>query len=845
MSQVTVSQLAEVLGVSIDKLISQMSKAGIEVSSGDDAVSNDDKKKLLSHLRSAHGKSESDATAPRRVTLKRKSVSELRIPGSGPRATTKTVNVEFRKSRTYVKREALQEAEAKDPEREKVQKALEEAKARREAEIKEREEALEKSRREAEEAALKSAEEQARKAQEEQSRREAEERAREQDAIRKAEEAERKKEEERARKLAEEERKRKQARSAKPATRYGREELHVAGGAAARRRKPSRRAVASSQPSEHGFSKPTAPVVRDVAIPENITVAELAKLLAVKAAEIIKILMNMGMMVTINQPLDQDTAILVVEEMGHTARPAQEKSVEEELIADEEVDDSEAVTRPPVVTVMGHVDHGKTSLLDYIRKTRVAEGEAGGITQHVGAYHVKTDRGIITFLDTPGHAAFTAMRARGAKATDIVILVVAADDGVMPQTKEAIQHSRAAGVPLIVAVNKMDLPEADIERVKSELAKEEVMPEDWGGEEQFVPVSAKTGEGIEDLLEGISLQAEVLELKAVPNRRAQGLVIESSLDKGRGPVATLLIQNGTLKSGDMVLAGQEYGRVRAMFDESGNKIESAGPSMPVVVLGLSGVPSAGDEVLAVANERKAKEAAAQRKDRQREGRLAQQQAANLQNLFDNMGKGEQLDVNLLIRADVQGSVEALRDALTRLSNDEVRVNIVASGVGAITGSDASLAQASNAIIIGFNVRADNSARKIIQENEIDLRYYSVIYDAIDEVKAAISGLLGTETKEKIIGLAEVREVFRSSKLGAIAGCLVVEGVVRRDNPIRVLRDNVVVFEGELESLRRFKDDVKEVQSGTECGIGVKMYNDVKEGDQIECFERIEVARTLD
>ncbi len=845
MSQVTVSQLAEVLGVSIDKLLNQMSKAGIELGSGGDAVSNNDKKKLLAHLRSAHGKSESDATAPRRVTLKRKSLSELRIAGSGPRATTKTVNVEFRKSRTYVKREALQQAERNDPEREKVRQALEEVKARREAEDRLRQEAIDKSRREAEEAARKIAEEKARKAQEEQTRREAEERSREQEARRKAEEEERKKEEERARKLADEQRKRKKARAAKPSTRYGREELHVAGGTAVRRRKPPRRVASSSQPTEHGFSKPTAPVVRNVAIPETITVADLAKLLAVKAGEIIKILMNMGMMVTINQPLDQDTAILVVEEMGHTAKAAEDKSVEQQLIADEDVSDSEAVTRPPVVTVMGHVDHGKTSLLDYIRHSRVVDSEAGGITQHVGAYHVKTASGIITFLDTPGHAAFTAMRARGAKATDIVILVVAADDGVMPQTKEAIQHARAAGVPLIVAINKMDRPEADIERVKSELSKEEVISEEWGGEALFVPVSAKTGEGIEDLLEGILLQAELLELKAVPDRRAQGLVVESSLDKGRGPVATLLIQNGTLKRGDMVLAGQEYGRVRAMFDESGNKIKSAGPSMPVVVLGLSGVPYAGDEVLAVANERKAKEAASQRKDRLREGRLAQQQAANLQSLFDNMGKGEQLSVNLLIRADVQGSVEALKDSLTRLSGDEIRVNVVASGVGAITGSDASLAQASSAILIGFNVRADNSARKIIQENDLDVRYYSVIYDAIDEVKSAITGLLGTETREKIVGLAEVKDVFRSSKLGAIAGCLVTEGVVRRDNPIRVLRDNVVVFEGELESLRRFKDDVKEVQSGTECGIGVKMYNDVKAGDQIECFERIEVARTLD
>ncbi|MDX1460413.1 MAG: translation initiation factor IF-2, partial [Xanthomonadales bacterium] len=571
---------------------------------------------------------------------------------------------------------------------------------------------------------------------------------------------------------------------------------------------------------------------------------DLAKQLAVKSGELIKSLMKMGMMVTINQPLDQDTAILLVEELGHKAKPLEEKDIEQELLAEEGESEGEEVSRPPVVTVMGHVDHGKTSLLDYIRRSRVAEGEAGGITQHIGAYHVETPRGIITFLDTPGHAAFTAMRARGAEATDIVILVVAADDGVMPQTKEAIQHARAAGVPLIVAVNKMDKPEADLERVKADLAKEEVMPEDWGGEELFVPVSAKTGEGIDDLLEGILLQAELLELKAVAQRRARGIVIESSLDKGRGPVSTLLVQEGTLRHGDMVLAGQEFGRVRAMFDESGEKITEAGPSMPAVVLGLSGVPMAGDEVLVVANERKAREAASQRQDRTREGRLAQKQAAKLQNLFENMGSEEQLQVNLLIRADVQGSVEALKDALVKLSNDDVNVNIVASGVGAITESDASLAQASDAIIIGFNVRADATARKVIQESELDLHYYSVIYDAIDEVKAAISGMLGTETREQIIGLAEVRDVFRSSKLGAIAGCLVVEGVVKRNNPIRVLRDSVVIFEGELESLRRFKDDVSEVQSGTECGIGVKMYNDVKPGDQIECFERVEVARTL-
>jgi translation initiation factor IF-2 len=835
MSKVTVSQLAEVLGVSTDKLMNQMSKAGIDVASPDEAVSNEDKKKLLGHLRSR---------APRKVTLKRKSVSELRIAGSGPRASTRTVNVEFRKRRTYVKRAALADADRQDPEHEKVQKALVEAKERREAEERVLQEAAEKKRLAAEEQARKALEEQARKEQEDQSRREAEERQREEESKREAEEKERQKEEERVRKIAEEQHKRKKER-AKPSTRYGRKELHVAGGAAARRRKPARRASPSARPTEHGFSKPTAPVIKDVAIPETITVSDLAKLLAIKAGEIIKVLMNMGMMVTINQPIDQDTAILVVEEMGHTAKPAEDKSIEKELLEDRVEVTTDGVARPPVVTVMGHVDHGKTSLLDYIRTSRVTDSEAGGITQHIGAYHVKTDRGVITFLDTPGHAAFTAMRARGAKATDIVILVVAADDGVMPQTKEAIQHARAAGVPLIVAVNKIDKPDSDPERVKSELSKEDVISEDWGGEELFVPVSAITGEGIEDLLEGISLQAELLELKADPESRAQGMVIESSLDKGRGPVATVLVQNGTLNRGEMVLAGQEFGRVRAMFNEDGQAIESAGPSMPAVILGLSGVPFAGDEMLVVANERRAREAAGQRQDRHREGRLAQQQAANLQNLFDNMGKGEQMSVNLLIRADVQGSVEALKDALVKLSNEEVKVNIVASGVGAITGSDASLAQASGAVIIGFNVRADNSARKIIQENDLDIHYYSIIYEAIDEVKGAITGMLGTETRESIVGLAEVKDVFRSSKLGAIAGCLVIEGHVKRANPIRVLRDNVVIFEGELESLRRFKDDVNEVQSGTECGIGVKMYNDVKPGDHIECFERVEVARTLD
>jgi translation initiation factor IF-2 len=848
MSDVSVAQLAEVLGVDVGRLIAQLKDAGIDASCGEDAVSNEDKKKLLAYLRTSHGKVASDATAPRKITLKRKTVSELKVPGTGPRAraTARTVNVEVRKRRTYVKREVVQEQIGlEDADREEARKILEETRAERAQEEQRLQSATEKARLQREEEMRRAEEEQARKAAEEKLRLEAEEKAREEAAARRREEdRERQREEERQRKQADDQRRREKDKG-KGSTRYGRKELHVAEGTVARRRKPGLRVKPSSRPAEHGFSRPTAPVSREIGIPETITVAELAKLMAVKAGEVIKTLMQMGMMVTINQNLDRDTATLVVEEMGHTAVTAEVKDVEQELIAEEdEAVSGEQVPRPPVVTVMGHVDHGKTSLLDYIRKSRVAEGEAGGITQHIGAYQVKTPRGTVTFLDTPGHAAFTSMRARGAQATDIVILVVAADDGVMPQTREAIQHARAAGVPIIVAVNKIDKPNADIDRVKTELSKEEVIAEDWGGQDIFVYVSAKTGEGIDQLLEAILLQAEVLELKTVVDARARGVVIESSLDKGRGPVATLLVQQGTLNRGDMILAGQEFGRVRAMFDEKGDAIDSAGPSMPVVVLGLSGVPQAGDEVLGVANERKAREAAAQRQDRKRETRLARQQATNLQNLFDSMGKEEQISVNLLIRADVQGSVEALREALTKLSSDKVQVNVVASGVGAITESDAALAQASSAIIIGFNVRADAAARKIIQENELDLHYYSVIYDAIDEVTKAINGLLGTEVKENIIGLAEVKEVFRSSRLGAIAGCLVVEGIVKRRNPIRVLRDNVVIFEGELESLRRFKDDVNEVQSGTECGIGVKQYNDVKPGDQIECFERIEVARTL-
>jgi len=583
----------------------------------------------------------------------------------------------------------------------------------------------------------------------------------------------------------------------------------------------------------------------EVHVPETITVAELAHKMSVKASELIKVLMKMGQMVTINQPLDQDTAMIVVEEMGHTAKVA--ALDDPEAFTAEEVSQQEAAqeSRAPVVTVMGHVDHGKTSLLDYIRRTKVAHGEAGGITQHIGAYHVETPKGVISFLDTPGHAAFTSMRARGAKLTDIVVLVVAADDGVMPQTKEAIQHARSAGVPLIVAINKIDKSDADPMRVKNELLSEQVVAEDFGGDTQMVEISAKTGLGIDDLLDAVSVQAELLELKAVDEGRASGVVIESSLDKGRGPVATVLVQQGRLKKGDYLVCGIQYGRVRALFDETGKQPEFAGPSIPVQVLGLSGVPEAGDDFVVVEDERLAKDVAQQRETKRRESRLVATAGSRMEDIMATLGKGEgQQVLNLVIKADVQGSVQALSQALVALSNEDIRINVIHSGVGGITESDANSAAASKATVIGFNVRADASARRIIESNGVDLRYFSIIYDVIDQVKQVASGLLGVEIREEIIGIAEVRDVFRSSKLGAVAGCMVIEGVVKRNKPIRVLRDSVVIFEGELESLRRFKENVEEVRNGTECGIAVKAYNDVKPGDQIECFERIEVPRTL-
>jgi translation initiation factor IF-2 len=630
-------------------------------------------------------------------------------------------------------------------------------------------------------------------------------------------------------------------------TRYGRQELHVAGDVSSRykkkRRVKGRPMTTGSEGGKHGFEMPTAPVVREVSVGETVTVGELAQKMAIKATEVIKVLMNMGVMATINQPIDQDTAVLVVEELGHTAKVLKENQIEEDLQGTQTGEAVTAEPRPPVVTVMGHVDHGKTSLLDYIRRTKVAAGEAGGITQHIGAYHVETPKGSVTFLDTPGHAAFTAMRARGAKATDVVVLVVAADDGVMPQTIEAIQHARAAGVPIVVAVNKIDKPEADLDRVRQELAKQEVIPEDWGGENIFVPVSARTGQGIDQLLESILLVAEVLELRAPRAGLASGVVIESSVEKGRGAVATVLVKKGTLHTGDPVIAGSEFGRVRAMFDENGKPVEEATPSMPVQVLGLSSPPNAGDEFLAAESERKAREVALYRQGKFRDVKLASR-VQRAEDVFSQMGEAKIGTVAILIKADVQGSAEALRESLTKLSTDEVQVKLIASGLGGITESDVQLAAASKGLIIGFNVRADAGAREAIKETGVEVRYYSIIYEAIDDVRQMLSGMLQPEIKESIVGVAQVRDVFRSSKFGVVAGCLVTEGVVKRNNPIRVLRDNVVIFEGALESLRRFKDDVSEVRAGVECGIGVKNYQDVRAGDQIECYSRVEIARTL-
>ena len=842
MAEVTVSQFAEVLKVPVERLITQLDEAGIKVSGAEDVISDEAKMELLTHLRRAHGREE-DAAAPRKITLKRKSQQEIKLASTQGRA--RTVNVEVRVKKTYLNRTVLEEAQRQRQEELDRQRQAEEA-VRLEAERREAE------RRDAERLERERLEQEARRVADDAARQRAEEDSRRQQDARERERAEKERAEaerraaEPARPVAVAKPKAAEEPDARKGTKYGRQELHVAVDASARFKKRQqasryRRPVQVSVDARGGgFEQPTAPVKREVQLPETITVGELANRMAVKANEVIKVMMKMGVMATINQPIDQDTAQLVVEEFGHSVVRLKENALEEQLQA--QAGEVELLPRAPVVTIMGHVDHGKTSLLDYIRRTKVAAGEAGGITQHIGAYQVETPKGPITFIDTPGHAAFTAMRARGAHVTDIVVLVVAADDGVMPQTIEAIQHARAAGVAMLVAVNKIDKGDADPDRVRNDLGKQNVIPEEWGGDTMFVNVSARTGQGVDQLLESILLQAEVLDLKAAHEGAAVGVVLESSIEKGRGAVATVLVKRGTLKTGDPIIAGQEFGRVRALFDASGKQLRSAGPAVPVAVLGLSDAPNAGDDLMAVESERKAREVALYRQGKFRDVRLAGA-AKKVEDVFSQLGEQAGATIQLIVKGDVQGSVEALRDALSKLGTDEVAVKVIASGVGGITESDVTLAAASRARIIGFNVRADGAARNAMKEAGVDVSYYSIIYEAIDDVRQTMSGMLKPEIKEQIVGLAEVREVFRSSKFGTVAGCLVVEGNIKRGNPVRVLRDNVVIHQGELDSLRRFKDDVGEVRAGTECGIGVRNYNDIRAGDQIECFARVEVARS--
>ena len=851
MPEVTVKQYAEVIQIPVERLLEQLEEAGLAGKTAEDAISDNEKTELLGYLRRKHGK-ENEA-GPERITLRRKTVSEIKIPatglGSRSKVRSKTVSVEVRKRRTYIKRSVIEEEALKRAQELEEQRARTEA-AEQQARLEAEKEAAAKAEQQAPAVTDMQPEVQAQGAagQVEESGAAAEAIPVEQAAAedigdgetpRPAEEASGPQPDVVPELPAEVP---PPVETEKPA-RIHREELHVASDKSGRRKKKQRPRQVLKRPAQHKFEKPTAPIVREVELPESITVSELAQRMSVKSTEVIKVMMNLGTMVTINQMIDQETAAIVAEEMGHKAKMLKENALEEEIMQSGRTQGDE-VSRAPVVTIMGHVDHGKTSLLDFIRRSKVAAGEAGGVTQHIGAYSVTTGNGAITFLDTPGHEAFTAMRARGARVTDIVILVVAADDGVMPQTEEAIQHAKAGSVPLIVAINKMDKPEADPERVKQELSKFEVIPEEWGGDTIFVNLSAITGEGIDGLLDSISVTAEILELKAVAGGPASGTVIEARLDKGRGPVATVLVQNGELQRGDMILTGHEFGRVRAMHDENGSDVPAAGPSVPVEVLGLSGTPKAGDDMIVVPDERKAREIALFRQGKYREVKLAKQQASKTKNAITRMNDADGVSINVLVKTDVQGSAEALSEALLKLSGEEVAVNIISAGVGGITESDINLALASNGMVIGFNVRVDGAARKLVDEEGVDLRYYSVIYDVIDDVKAAINGLLSPEVREQIIGVAEVKEVFRSPALGEIAGCLVSSGLVRRSNPIRVLRDNIVIYEGELESLRRFKDDVNEVKSGVECGIGVKNYNDVKPGDQIEVFERVEVDRNI-
>jgi len=835
MAQMSVAQFAGELKVPPSVLLEQLRAAGVHKRVAEDVLSDQDKTKLLEYLRKAHGSSE----PKNKITLTRKQTSEI-IKKSDASGKARTIQVEVKKKRVFVKRDAEPGAAAEGSP--SSAPAIDE----REAELREQE------RRQQEELAARQAAELAEKQERERKlAREAEQKpgegkpptpgagdttlhkpkvapGAEKKGAKKAKEVKVWKDE-----------------GVKRRTIKTRGDVQGASGWHTPKGARHKTAAAAAAEAAPQFSAPAEPIVREVMVPETITVGDLAHKMSVKAAEVIKVLMKLGSMATINQALDQETAMIVVTEMGHVARAAKLDDPESLLAeAPDEDHEAELKARAPVVTVMGHVDHGKTSLLDYIRRAKVASGEAGGITQHIGAYHVQTPRGMVTFLDTPGHEAFTAMRARGAKVTDIVVLVVAADDGVMPQTIEAIHHAKAAEVPIVVAINKIDKHEANPEKVKQELVAQAVVPEEYGGDSPFVSVSAKTGKGIDELIERVLLQAEVLELKAPVDAAAKGIVIEARLDKGRGPVATVLVQSGTLKRGDVVLAGTSFGRVRAMLDENGNSVPEAGPSIPVEIQGLSDVPGAGEEVMALGDERKAREIALFRQGKFRDVKLARKQAANLENMFEQMGEGEARVLALLIKADVQGSQEALVHALGRLATDEVKVNVVHSGVGAITESDVNLALASKAVIIGFNTRADTTARKAAETSGVDVRYYNIIYDAVDEVKAALSGMLAPEKKEHVLGLVDVRQVFKISKVGAVAGCMVLEGLVRRNALVRVLRDNVVVHSGEIDSLKRFKDDVREVKAGFECGMSVKGYSDLRVGDQFEIYEVQEVARTL-
>jgi translation initiation factor IF-2 len=864
MADVTVVQLAETIETPVDRLLQQMQEAGLPHKNPDDLVSDDEKQTLLAHRKKAHGESDD---APRKITLKRRTLSTLKTGGSSGRG--RTVNVEVRKKRTYVRRTEAAETEVASPESESARAPAKaeasrtsDEEARRRAAHAEAEAESERRRKEVAERAAKLAEKTAKDEAETKLKEEKEAEAKKVEAEKELEES----------KISTRKDKRDRhdlddADTAEKRSRHGnrkrrveelleeeveellegeveaiieeepKEESSTLGLSSARTKRPTK-----PQGPRHQFKAPTEEVKKEIEIGESVTVAQLSQKMSVKANQVIKSLMNMGVMANLNQTIDQDTATLVIEEFGHSVRYLDADAVERSL-EDEMALEGEGKPRAPVVTVMGHVDHGKTSLLDYIRKSKVVSGEAGGITQHIGAYRVKTGQGEICFIDTPGHAAFTQMRARGAQCTDIVILVVAADDGVMPQTEEAIQHARGADVPIVVAINKMDVEGADPERVKNELSSRGVIPDDWGGDVQFVQVSAMTGAGIDDLLEAVLLQAELLELKAVYDGPARGVVVESELDRGKGPVATLLVQNGTLNQGDVIVAGQQFGRVRALTDENGNQVKSAGPATPVAMLGLSGTPNAGDPFLVATDERRAREVADFRREKANDVRLASP-AASLDNLLESFGSEETKLLNIVVKADVRGSLEAIVSALNDLGNDEVKVNVVFSGVGAIAESDVNYAITAGAVIFGFNVRADPAARRLIESEGLDLRYYKVIYDLVDDVKAALSGMLSPEVREDIVGIAEVRDVFQSKKFGSIAGCMVIEGTVFRDKKIRVLRDNVVIFEGELESLRHFKEEVGEARNGTECGIGVKNYNDVKVGDQIEVFDTREVAREL-